>query len=68
MDPLQRARTIAPKMGSGSKTQTVVDLLGAFFRDRTWTQAALADHLELDVKTVRRVLQEMLGAGFPFER
>lgn len=55
-------------MGSRSKTQTVVDLLGAFFRDRTWTQAALADHLELDVKTVRRVLQEMLGAGFPFER
>jgi len=55
-------------MGSRSKTRTVVDLLGAFFRDRTWTQAALAEHLELDVKTIRRVLVEMQDAGFPFER
>lgn len=55
-------------MGTRSKTRTVVDLLGAFFRDRTWTQAALADHLALDVKTIRRVLGEMQDAGFPFER
>ena len=54
-------------MGQRSSTVTVVQLVQAFLEQRTWTQKALADRLELTTPAVRDKLRELEGI-FNLER
>ena len=54
-------------MGQRSSTVTVVQLVQAFLEQRTWTQKALADRLEMTTPAVREKLRELEGI-FNLER
>lgn len=54
-------------MGQRSSTVTVVELVQAFLEQRTWTQKALADRLEMTSAAVRERLKELEGI-FNLER
>ena len=54
-------------MGQRSSTVTVVQLVQAFLEQRTWTQKALADRLEMTTPAVREKLKELEGV-FNLER
>lgn len=54
-------------MGQRSSTVTVVQLVQAFLEQRTWTQKALAERLEMTTPAVREKLKE-LQAVFHLER
>lgn len=66
--PRRPARRYRRTVGQRSPTDTVAGLLQAFLLRRTWTQAALARRLELSVAAVRKRMNELQAAGFPFER
>jgi len=55
-------------VGSKSKTETPLRLLAALLEKRTWTQAELARHVDVQPQTVKRCLEELLEAGVPLER
>lgn len=55
-------------MGRRSATKSVVDVLAAFLRERTWKQAELARVIGVSTATVRRLLEELDATGFPLER
>lgn len=46
-------------MGKRSSTVTVIELVQAFLEQRTWTQKALADRLEMTTPAVREKLKEL---------
>src|SRR5580692_10292704 len=50
-------------MGKRSATKSIVGIFGAFITKRTWSQAALARHLELSPEAVRKILQEIDESG-----
>ena len=54
-------------MGQRSSTVTVIQLVQAFLEQRTWTQKALADRLEMTTPAVRDKLRELEGV-FNLER
>ena len=54
-------------MGQRSSTVTVVQLVQAFLEQRTWTQKALAERLEMTTPAVREKLKE-LQSVFRLER
>jgi proteasome accessory factor C len=54
-------------VGQRSSTVTVVQLVQAFLEQRTWTQKALADRLEMTTPAVREKLKELEGI-FHLER
>lgn len=54
-------------MGQRSSTVTVVQLVQAFLEQRTWTQKALADRLEMTTPAIREKLKELQGI-FRLER
>ena len=54
-------------MGQRSSTVTVVQLVQAFLEQRTWTQKALAERLEMTTPAVREKLKELQGI-FRLER
>jgi predicted DNA-binding transcriptional regulator YafY len=54
-------------VGQRSSTVTVVQLVQAFLEQRTWTQKALADRLEMTTPAVREKLKELQGV-FGLER
>jgi predicted DNA-binding transcriptional regulator YafY len=54
-------------VGQRSSTVTVVQLVQAFLEQRTWTQKALADRLEMTTPAVREKLKELEGI-FNLER
>lgn len=54
-------------MGQRSSTVTVVELVQAFLEQRTWTQKALAERLQMTTPAVREKLKE-LQAVFHLER
>src|SRR5215203_5356345 len=54
-------------VGQRSSTVTVVQLVQAFLEQRTWTQKALADRLEMTTPAVREKLKELEGV-FRLER
>ncbi|MDB4945080.1 MAG: hypothetical protein JWP97_4614 [Labilithrix sp.] len=54
-------------MGQRSSTVTVIELVQAFLEQRTWTQKALADRLEMTSAAVRERLKELEGV-FNLER
>jgi predicted DNA-binding transcriptional regulator YafY len=54
-------------VGQRSSTVTVVQLVQAFLEQRTWTQKALADRLEMTTPAVREKLRELEGI-FNLER
>lgn len=54
-------------MGQRSSTVTVVQLVQAFLEQRTWTQKALADRLEMTTPAIREKLKELQGI-FHLER
>src|SRR4051812_14650662 len=56
-----------PAVGQRSSTVTVVQLVQAFLEQRTWTQKALADRLEMTTPAVREKLRELEGI-FNLER
>ncbi len=52
-------------MGQKSNTETIVAILKAFLDQRTWTQAALADHLGMGRDATRKRLVELQSSGIP---
>ena len=46
-------------MGQRSSTSTIVQIVQAFLEQRTWTQKALADRLEMTTPAVREKLKEL---------
>ena len=52
-------------MGKRSKTETVVAILQAFLKERTWRQAELARHVGVGVDALRKHLDELCASGFP---
>lgn len=55
-------------MGQRSKTETIVAILQALLRQRTWKQADLARHLDIGVAALRKHLNELSATGFPLVR
>jgi len=55
-------------MGQKSGTETVVAIIQAFLQKRSWTQAALAEHVGVGVPSLRKRLSELSAGGFPLER
>ncbi len=55
-------------MGTRTGTETLAAIMVAFWRERTWAQAALAREIGLNVRALRRHLEELEAAGWPFER
>lgn len=55
-------------MGSKSTTETPLRLLAALLEKRTWAQAELARHVEVQPQTARRCLEELVAGGVPLER
>jgi predicted DNA-binding transcriptional regulator YafY len=54
-------------VGQRSSTVTVIQIVQAFLEQRTWTQKALADRLEMTTPAVREKLKELEGI-FNLER
>jgi predicted DNA-binding transcriptional regulator YafY len=54
-------------MGKRGRIETVVAILRAFLDQPTWKQAELARKLGVGPPALRKHLQEMQRAGFPFE-
>ncbi|MEO7329786.1 MAG: WYL domain-containing protein, partial [Minicystis sp.] len=55
-------------MGQKSNTETLVAIVQAFLRQRTWRQADLARVVEVGAPTLRKRLLELEAHGFPFSR
>ncbi len=55
-------------MGRRSIAKTVSQTLLAFMQQRTWQQSALAESVGVSVRTLRRVMKELVDGGVPFER
>lgn len=55
-------------MGKRSPIEATVGIIGAFLHQRTWKQADLARHLELQPRALRKHLDEMLLRSFPLEK
>jgi predicted DNA-binding transcriptional regulator YafY len=55
-------------MGQRTGTESVVAIVGAFLRERVWSQAALARELGLGVRALRARLLELQAGGIPLER
>src|SRR4051812_23690633 len=55
-------------MGQRSNTETVVAILQAFLKTRTWKQIDLARHIHVGVAALRHHLDELQRNGFPLER
>jgi hypothetical protein len=55
-------------MSRRSAIETAVGVLSAFFDRRSWPQAALARHLDLSPRALRKHLEEMQRSGIPFQR
>jgi predicted DNA-binding transcriptional regulator YafY len=55
-------------MSKRSSTETIVFLLQAFVRQRTWKQADLSKSLGVGVRALRKRLDELSLAGVPLER
>ncbi len=62
------SRVQSRAVGQRSGTETVVAILQAFLRQRTWPQAELAREVGVGVGTVRRRLHELEAQGFPLSR
>ena len=54
-------------MNRRSEADTPARLLVAFLRQRTWSQAELAREVGIEVRAVRRRLNELRAAGVPLE-
>ncbi len=54
-----------PKRSVGA---TISQILAAFDREHTWTQADLAKHCGVEVRALKRNLVELQDAGFPIAR
>jgi len=52
-------------VGKRSRTETVVAILQAFLKERTWKQAELARHVGVGVDVLRRHLIELEDSGLP---
>jgi hypothetical protein len=55
-------------VGQRSSTETVVAIVQAFLRRRTWSQAELARDVGIAVPALRKRLVELTASGFPLER
>lgn len=54
-------------MGQRSSSETVIAIIQSFLRNRVWSQADLARHLEIGVPALRQRLRELCEAGVPLE-
>lgn len=55
-------------MGQRTSSETVVAIIVAFWRQRVWSQADLARECGVSARAVRRHLEALSAAGWPFER
>jgi predicted DNA-binding transcriptional regulator YafY len=55
-------------VGRRSSTESIALIYGAFLRERTWTQAALAREVEIGIPALRKRLDELTTLGMPLER
>lgn len=55
-------------MGQRTSTETLIGLLCAFWKQRTWSQADLAREIGVNPRAVRRYLDELTTSGWPLER
>lgn len=55
-------------MGRRSATDTALQLLTAFMRQQTWTQAELAEQIDVSTKVIRKHLLALSEYGMPLER
>ncbi len=55
-------------MGRRSATDTALQLLTAFMRQQTWTQAELAKEVDVSTKVIRKHLTSLAEFGMPLER
>jgi predicted DNA-binding transcriptional regulator YafY len=56
------------ELGQRTSTETLVGLLCAFWRKKTWSQADLAREVGVNPRAVRRCLDELTTSGWPLER
>jgi predicted DNA-binding transcriptional regulator YafY len=54
-------------MGQRSGTETAIQIIQAFLRQRTWKQAELARTLDIGVPALRKRLDELTKAGVPLD-
>jgi predicted DNA-binding transcriptional regulator YafY len=54
-------------MGQRSGSQTAIEIIQAFLRQRTWSQAELARVLDIGVPALRKRLDELSKAGVPLQ-
>jgi predicted DNA-binding transcriptional regulator YafY len=54
-------------MGQRSGTKTIVAILQAFLKQKTWTQVDLARHVDVGVEALRKRLDELRDSGFPLD-
>ncbi len=54
-------------MGQRTPTRSVAEVMAAFLRRRTWTQADLARAVGLRAEALRNVLRELRDSGIPLE-
>lgn len=55
-------------MGQRAASETLCAIIVAFWKQRVWSQADLARETGVGTRAVRRVLDELTAAGWPFER
>lgn len=55
-------------MGRKSSTESIAGVLLAFLQSRTWKQAELARHLQLQTKSLRRILDDLSKGGLRLEQ
>lgn len=55
-------------MGRKDRAETIGKVYEAFRENRSWTQVALAERAEVEVRALRTVLGRMASAGVPLER
>jgi predicted DNA-binding transcriptional regulator YafY len=55
-------------VGKRSPIEATVAIIAAFLDRRTWKQADLARHVEVEPRALRKHLDEMVLRGFPLER
>jgi predicted DNA-binding transcriptional regulator YafY len=55
-------------MGRRALAETVTGIIAAFWKEKTWSQSALAKELDLSPRAVAKHLSELLLAGWPLTR